>query len=190
MNTLKYTFHLEKGGGNNMEFQFETAYNQEALTIMAKALRKTIRKKHSRRSHILGVIVIAAALFLTLPLGSEVYVLTAKKVLTWLVAAIIFLTLIFEDWLNGAIAQKRMLPGLEKAVVTFKKDSYHSVTEIGSSEFKYSTIQMLAETTDYFIFIFSRSHAQIYSKASLKGGSIEEFRTFIQRVTGKEIQTV
>ncbi|MBQ3256116.1 MAG: YcxB family protein [Oscillospiraceae bacterium] len=173
-----------------MESQFETAYDQEALTVMAKALRKTIRKKRSRRSHILGTIVIAFALFLTLPLGNEVYVLTAKKVLTWLVSAIILLTLMFEDRINGAIAKRRMLPGLEKAVVTFKEDSYHSVTEIGSSDFKYSTIQMLVETTDYFVFIFSQNHAQIYSKCTLTGGTADEFRTFIQAATGKEIQPI
>lgn len=171
-----------------MEFQFETAYDQEALTVMAKALRKTIRKKRSRRSHILGTIVIAFALFLTLPLGNEAYVLTAKKVLTWLVAAIILLTLMFEDRINGAIAKKRMLPGLEKAIVTFKKDSYHSVTEIGSSDFAYSTIQMLVETTDYFVFIFSQNHAQIYSKCTLTGGTADEFRAFIQKATDKTIQ--
>ena len=173
-----------------MEFKFETAYNQEALTTMAKALRKTIRKKRSRRSHILGTIVIALALFLTLPLGNEIYVITAKKVLTWLVSAIILLTLIFEDRLNGAIAKKRMLPGLEKAVVTFKEDSYHSVTEIGSSEFKYDNILMLVETTDYFVFIFSQNHAQIYSKSSFEGGTMEEFRAFIQNATGQTIQNI
>ena len=173
-----------------MEFKFETAYNQDALTTMAKALRKTIRKKRSRRSHILGTIVIALALFLTLPFGNEVYVLTAKKVLTWLVASIILLTLIFEDRFNGAIAKKRMLPGLEKAVVTFKEDSYHSVTEIGSSEFKYDNILMLVETTDYFVFIFSQNHAQIYSKSSLAGGTLHEFRAFIQKATHQTIQNI
>ena len=173
-----------------MEFKFETAYNQEALTTMAKALRKTIRKKRSRRSHIFGTIVIFLALFLTLPLGNEVYVITAKKVLTWLVAAIILLTLIFEDRLNGAIAKKRMLPGLEKAVVTFKEDSYLSVTEIGSSEFKYDNIIMLVETTDYFVFIFSQNHAQIYSKCTLEGGTLHEFRAFIQKATNQTIQNI
>ena len=33
-------------------FTFETAYNQKAMTTMARALRKTVRKKHSRRSRI------------------------------------------------------------------------------------------------------------------------------------------
>ncbi len=173
-----------------MEFKFETAYNQEALTVMAKAIRKTARKRRSRRSHIFGTIVILFALLLTLPLGNEAFVLDFKKVLTWLVSAIIFFTLIFEDRINGFVARKRMLPGLEKAMVTFKEDGYHSETEIGSSDFKYSTIQMLVETADYFVFIFSQSHAQIYSKSSLAGGTLEEFRTFIKNATGKEIQTI
>jgi len=41
-----------------MEFRFETVYNQKAFTSMAKALRKTIRKKRSKRSHIFGWMVV------------------------------------------------------------------------------------------------------------------------------------
>lgn len=173
-----------------MEFKFETAYDQEALTVMAKAIRKTARKKRSRRSHIFGIIVMIFAVLLTMPIGNEEFVLDFKTILTWIVAAVILVTLIFEDQINGYIAGKRMLPGLEKATVTFKDDGYHSETEIGSSEFKYSTIMMLAETADYFVFIFSQSHAQIYSKKSITGGTIEAFRAFIANVTGKEIQIV
>lgn len=173
-----------------MEFQFKTAYNQDAITAMAKAIRKTARKKRSRRSHIFGVVVIILALLLTLPIGDKEFVLDYKTVITWIAAAVIFVTLIFEDSLNGYVARKRMLPGLEKAHVTFKADGYYSETEIGSSEFKYSTILSLAETEKYFVFIFSQSHAQVYDKASIAGGTIEEFRAFIKGVTGKEIQTI
>ena len=173
-----------------MEFKFETAYNQEAVTIMAKVIRKTARKKRSRRSHIFGIIVILLALLLTLPFRDKEFVLDFKTVITWLVAAILFFTLIFEDKINGYVARKRMLPGLAKAIVTFNEDGYHSETEIGSSNFKYSTIMLLAETADYFVFVFSQSHAQIYSKKSITGGTIEEFREFITNVTGKEIQNI
>ena len=79
---------------------------------------------------------------------------------------------------------------MEKAYVTFKEDSYYSETEIGSSEFKYSAIMSLAETENYFVFIFSQSHAQVYNKKSIEGGTIEEFREFIKEVTGKEIEAV
>lgn len=130
------------------------------------------------------------AILLTLPLGDKTFVLDFKTIITWLVAAILFFTLIFEDKINGYVARKRMLPGLDKASVTFSTDGYRSETEIGSSDFKYSTIMMLAETADYFVFVFSQSHAQIYSKKSLTGGTIAEFREFIKNATGKEIQNI
>ncbi len=173
-----------------MEFIFETAYNQEAITVMAKAIRKTARKKRSRRSHVLGVIVIIFALLLTLPLGEREFALDFKTIITWFVAAVLFFTLIFEDRINGYIALKRMLPGLKKATVTFGAEGYHSETEIGSSDFKYSTIVQLAETADYFVFVFSQSHAQVYDKKSIQGGTVEEFRAFIEGATGKNIQRI
>ena len=42
-----------------MEFQFETRYDQKGLNALARALRKTIRKKRSRRSHIFGWCIVA-----------------------------------------------------------------------------------------------------------------------------------
>ena len=173
-----------------MEFKFETAYNQEAITIMAKALRKTVRRKRSRRSHIFGVIVVIFAILLTLPLGDKKFVLDFRTIITWLVSAVLIFVLLFEDKINGYIARKRMLPGLNKSFVTFSEDSYYSETEIGNSEFKYNNIVMLAETVDYFVFVFSQSHAQVYDKKSISGGTIEEFREFIKGVTGKAIQKI
>ena len=173
-----------------MEFRFETAYDQKALTAMARAIRKTARKKRSRRSHVFGVIVIVLAILLTLPLGGKVFVLNFKTVITWLAAAILFFTLIFEDSINGYTAKKRMLPGLNKAPVTFREDGYHSETEIGNTDFKYGTILLIAETAEYFVFVFSQNHAQIYNKKSKIGGTVEEFRAFIKNATGKEIQNV
>ena len=173
-----------------MEFRCETAYNQEAISVMAKALRKTARRKRSIRSHIFGVIVILFAIFMTLPVGDKEFVLDFRTIITWLVAAILVFVLLFEDKINGYAARKRMLPGLANAVVTFTEDGYHSETEVGSSDFKYSTIALLAETKDYFVFVFGQNHAQIYSKKSLTGGTVDEFRTFIRNVTGKEIQNV
>ena len=173
-----------------MEFKCETVYNQEATTIMAKAIRKTARKKKSRRSHIFAVIVIILAFLLTLPLGDKEFVINFRTIITWIIAAILLFTLTFEDKINGYVARKRMLPGLEKATVTFHADGYHSEAELGSSEFKYNTIILLAETDNFFVFVFSQSHAQVYNKNSITGGTIEEFREFLKNVTGKEIQKI
>lgn len=173
-----------------MEFKFETAYDQDAVTIMAKALRMSIRKKHSRRSHIFGWIIVLLSIALILPIGDKEFVLDFKTIITILASAAIIIALLFEDKINGYVARKRMLPGLEKSIVTFYEDYYFSETDIGKSEFKYNNILMIVETNDYFVFIFSPSHAQVYNKKSISGGTFEEFRSFIEEITEKEIQII
>lgn len=83
--------------------------------------------------------------------------------------------MIFEDKINGYVARKRMLPRLDKATATFKAEGYHSETEIVTSEFKYSTIMLLVETADYFVFVFSQNHAQVYNKKALRVALLKNF---------------
>ena len=47
-----------------MQFTFETQYNAKTMASMARALRKTIRKKRSSRSHLFGWIVFVLGLIL------------------------------------------------------------------------------------------------------------------------------
>ena len=136
------------------------------------------------------MIVVILAILLALPLGDETIVFDFKTIVTWLVVAALLLVLLFEDRINGYIARKRMLPGLEKANVTFTTEAYCSETAMGSSQFMYKNITSLAETDDYFVFLFGQNHAQIYGKKSISGGSIEEFRKMICDVTGKEIEKI
>ena len=175
---------------NITEFTFETTYNQKAMNSMARALRKTVRKKHSRRSHIFGWIITVLAVLLVLPIGEREVVFNFRTVITWAVIVIIVATLLFEDWINGYIARKRMLPGTAFALCTFGEDDYVSETKAGKTEWKYENIETIAETKDYFVFLFGKNHAQVYDKNSLQGGSIEEFRTFLVKKTEKEIWSV
>ena len=175
---------------NITEFTFETTYNQKAMTTMARALRKTVRKKHSRRSHIFGWIITVLAVLLVLPIGEREVVFNFRTVITWAVIVIIVATLLFEDWINGYIARKRMLPGTAFALCTFGEDDYVSETKAGKTEWKYENIETIAETKDYFVFLFWKNHAQVYDKSSLQGGSIEAFRTFLMQKTEKEIWSV
>ena len=84
-----------------MEFTFETSYKQKALTTMARALRKTVRKKRSRRSHILGWIVMIMGAFLAVNSLRSGVVFDAKNIVTWLAILAIFIVFIWEDALNN-----------------------------------------------------------------------------------------
>ena len=173
-----------------MEFVFETEYGQKATMAMARVLRKTRRRKHSRRSHIFGWIVMILALLLVLPIGDREFVFDSRTILNCTVILVLFFVLVFEDRINGFIARKRMLKGTEKATATFCEDCYFSETEMGNTEWQYDKIEIIAETKDYFVFVFSPSHAQLYDKNNLTGGTVDEFRTFIKNRTGKEIISV
>ena len=170
-----------------MEFCFDTVYDKKALSVMARSLRKTLRRKHSRRSRVFGTILTVLAIMLAL---HDLPSFSFRNGVTLFVALILVFVLIFEDTLNGLIAKKRMLTGTERAKSVFSEESYASATAIGESVFYYENIAALAESKDYFVFLFSFSHAQIYDKRSLTGGSAEEFRTFIENRCGKKLTPI
>lgn len=174
-----------------MEFTFETVYTQKAVTAMARTLRKTLRKKRSQRSRILGWTAFVIAVLLTLPLGGREFAIGFRTIITWIAALVILIALLFEDKINGYVARKRMLTGMNKATTVFCDESYTTSTSIGKTEFPYDrNIDLLAETKDYFVFVFDKNHAQVYDKRGLSGGTIEEFRGFITEKTGKAITSV
>ena len=163
-------------------FSFETDYNMNTFISMARALRMTVRKKHSKRSHILGLGVAF--------LGVASIIVWGPKLLTIAAIAVIILVLIFEDRLNARVAIRHMLSGMEKAKSDFYEDRYVSATDIGTTEWHYDKIKAIAEDKDYFIFLFSESHTQAYDKRKMTGGSGADFRNFIMQKTGLNVQRV
>lgn len=170
-----------------MEFTFDTVYNQEAVTAMARGLRKTIRKKHSRRSHIFGWLVLLFILLLTIPLDGEPLAVEGRTIITWAAGVMILVALFFEDKLNAWFARRRMMPGTDRATSVFTQESYRSETAAGTTQWRYDTIREIAEDKHYFIFVFNQRYAQVYDKRTLSGGSAEEFRAFISDKTGKAV---
>lgn len=170
-----------------MEFTFETQYNAKTMASMAKALRKTIRKKHSRRSHIFGWIVTVLAALLLISNG---FLLNFRTIATSVAILAILTALLFEDRINGYMAKKRLPPGTEKAAAVFSDAGFISQTDLGKSEWHYDKIMILAETADFFVFIFSASHAQLYDKRHLQGGTADDFHRFIEAATGKQVQAI
>lgn len=173
-----------------MEFTFETAYTTKAVTTMAKVLRKTVRKKRSRRAHVFGWIVVTLVLLLTLPLGEQEFSVDTRTVITWIAGLFILVVLLFEDRVNGYIAKKRVLAGTDRGITVFQDENFTTTSEIGKTEFLYDKILLLAETDGYFVFVYDKSHAQVYDKGKLTGGTVEDFRKFIADKTGKTITKV
>lgn len=163
----------------NQEFACETDYNIKAFAAMAKALRKTIRKKKSRRAHIFGWIVAV------LGIAS----LAAWEVNRVTLAALIVLIpfLLFEDWINGFVGKKKNLPGAEHCSCRFYPDRFIAVTGIGKTEFGYDRIQYVTEDAGYFVFIINEKRAQAYDKKKLTGGTCAEFRKWIEERTGLSV---
>ena len=166
-----------------MEFCFETEYNARAMAVAAGALRKTVRKKHSRRSHVVGWIIVPLGLLLALRnFGPNL-----KTAVTLTAVLAITLALLFEDRINGFFAAKRMLPGMSRATAVFTEDGFVSETAIGKTEWSYDTITTIAETGEYFVFLYGSNHAQLYDKRTLRGGTAEEFRRFLETAAGKQV---
>lgn len=170
-----------------MEFTFETEYNVRHLTEMARVVRKTVRKKHSRRSHIFGWCCAALGALCVLLAG---WPPDFRSVVTLAAVVVLVAVLLFEDKLNGYVASKRLLPGTEKAVTVFTEQGFYSTTEAGKTEWNYDKIQVIAETKDFFVFLYSQNHAQLYDKHHLQGGTPDDFRRFITEVTGKPVCAV
>ena len=173
-----------------MEYTFDTVYDQKTVTAMARGLRKTIRKKRSRRSHIFGWFLIPLILLLTIPLDGAPLVVEGRTVITWAAGAVILVALLFEDKLNAWFACRRMLPGTDHATSVFTEANYSSETAAGTTQWRYDAIRELAEDNNYFIFVFDQRYAQVYDKRTLRGGSEDAFRSFLCRKTGKEIRRI
>ncbi len=175
-----------------MRFSFVNEYNQEAMAAMARALRRTVRAKHNRRTHVFGWIAAALAVLLAFWTreGGFGFAFGPRFVVTIAAAVLLAAVLIGEDSLNGYIAFKRLPPGTGRAEVVFDENGFTSTTELGVSAFRYDRILALAEDDKYFIFVYSESHAQIYDKRTIAGGTPEEFRAFMEGMTGKQVLKV
>lgn len=173
-----------------MEFRFETTYDQKGLTAMARALRKTLRKKRSRRRHIFGWCVVALAILLIAVQRMLEEPWAFQDTLNLSVGVILVVILLTEDQVNAFFAKKKMLPGTSSAKSVFTEEGYTSITEAAATEFHYETVRQVCETPDYFVLLFSKQHGQIYDKATLTGGTVEAFRSFITEKTGKPIASI
>ncbi len=169
-----------------MEFTCHTTYNQNALTAMARAVRKTVRAKQSRWIRLYARIIVALLLVsLWLTWGNIL-----QTVLHGAVIAALLLIDWKEDAINAYFAKRKALPGTAASDTTFFSDHFLVKTAAAESKWQYDKILALAETGDYLVFVMGKNHALAMEKAALEGGSVSAFCHFLEEKSGQKIQNV
>lgn len=169
-----------------MEFTCQTIYDLQTLTVMARTVRKTVRKAAARRAR--GLAGGSILLFLVLLCAS----LDTPCVWVGYALAIAALLLLIwkEDACSAFLSRKCAFPGSEPVHTVFHADCYESQISGVSVRWPYSSVRLLVEDAHFFIFILGQECAQAYDKAYLAGGSKAAFRRFLEEQTGKSIQTL
>lgn len=160
-----------------MKFTCHTTYDQKALTVMARAVRKTVRAKRSRMVRVWAWVIIGLlAVSVWLSWGNvwqtaaNCAVLAALLLINWK-----------EDALNGFFAKRKALPGTDCADTIFCPDGFLVKTVAAESKWQYDKILVLAETGKYLVLVMGKNHALAVEKATLQGGSLPKFRRFLEK---------
>ncbi len=98
--------------------------------------------------------------------------------------------LLFQDRFNGMIARKNTLRAQRNIMSHSGEDSLYVVTAVTTSTFHYELIDALAESQDYIILLMKKRYAQPLDKRTLTGGTVEEFKRFLEEKTGKTFRRV
>lgn len=169
-----------------MEFTCRTAYDQKALTSASRALRKTIRAQHSFavRHRTWSVIALAAISF-WLSWG------TAWQMV---LSCVVIFGLLIVNWKGDAIdayfAKRWGYPDTDSADAAFYTDHFQVDAAAAESTWQYNSILALAETGEYLVLVMGRNHALAMEKVTLEGGSLMDFRCFLEEKSGQTIQNI
>ncbi len=169
-----------------MEFTCHTTYDQNALTAMARAVRKTVRAERSRIVCYYGWIVLgllAVALWLS---WGKLW----QMVLSCVTIGALLLVHWKEDAINGYFAKRKALPGTDAADTIFYPDHYLVKTAAAESRWQYDKIQAVAETREYIVLVMGMNHAMAFAKSALEGGSLSDFCRFLEEKSGHKVQNI
>lgn len=169
-----------------MEFTCKTLYNQKAMTVMARALRKTIRKSSSKKMRTASWITAAISLVCMAVSLNKPWLAAANGT----VAVLLVLLVWKEDTCNAFFARRKGLPGTSECTAVFRPDCYETQITGALTRWQYDRVLMMAETEQFIVFILGRNHAQAYDKAHLSGGTEAAFRSFLEERTGKTIEKI
>ena len=171
-----------------MTFEIYSDITNRSMTIASRAMRKVLQRKSSILWAIFGWSVFFINALLLIPFDGEPFTLDASTVISLLVEVMLLSVLLFQDRFNGMIARKNTLAGTKEYHVAFGEDFYSVVTAATTSTFRYELIDALAESQDYIIFLMKKRYAQPLDKRTLTGGTVEEFKRFLEEKTGKDFR--
>jgi hypothetical protein len=167
-----------------MEFTFDLNYDQKAMTVMAKAMRKGLQEEQDKRSKIIGWVFIALT----------VLILLTSKTFGWMqIAACILIAgfaayLIWQDHVHGWLALRKLPEKMRKGRWLFREDGYFSDTEAGESDYSYHNIFLMVESQGYMMLVFHEGTAHVIDMSTIQGGTAAEFRKLLRRQTSLTIQ--
>ena len=186
--TLRIQNYLQRR--KRMTFEIHSGITNRSMTIASCAMRKVLRRKRSILWAVFGWSVFFINALLLIPFDGEPFTLDASTVISLLVEVMLLSVLLFQDRFNGRIACKNTLAGTKDYHVVFGEESYTVVTEVTTSTFRYELIDAMAESQDYIIFLMKKRYAQPLDKRTLTGGTVEEFKRFLEEKTGKTFRRV
>lgn len=168
-------------------FIIQTEIDQKSMTALARMTRRTLRRGRNGPVRMLAWFIVVLELFLTF-----LYIRAGAGgwLVNLLLACIMLACILGEDYVNGAIGLRQILPASRTVNATFKDDGYVHRTQAGESWWPYRQIKTIVESRDHFAFLLDRTHGQIYDKNGFTWGDLDGFREFIQRKTGLKIQKV
>lgn len=171
-----------------MAFEIHSDITNRSMTIASCAMRKVLRRKRGIMWAIFGWSVFFINALLLIPFDGEPFTLDVSTVISLLAEVILLSVLLFQDRFNGMIARKNALAGTKEYHVAFGEDFYSVVTAATTSTFRYELIDALAESQDYIILLMKKRYVQPLDKRTLTGGTVEEFKRFLEEKTGKDFR--
>ena len=173
-----------------MTFEIHSDITNRSMTAAARAMRRVLRRKRSIIWAVFGWSVFFINTLLLIPFDGESFTLDASTVMSLLAEVMLLSVLLFQDRFNGMIACKNTLAGTKDYHIVFGEEFYTVITEVTTSTFRYELIDALAESQDYIIFLMKKRYAQPLDKCTLTGGTVEEFKRFLEEKTGKTFRRV
>ncbi len=173
-----------------MTFEINTSITNQSMTVAARAMRKVLRRKRSIIFAILGWIIFFLNALLLVPFDGEPFIFDVSTVTALLVEGLLLSALLFQDRINGMIARRNTLGGTKEYRSVFGDESYTVVTAVATSTLRYELIDALAESQDHMVLLMKKRYAQPLDKRAITGGTVEEFRSFLEEKTGKKFRGV